>query len=157
MANRLKHLDTVCDKILRTECINLFLVSYMSFYFSSRPLRHRVHHDSLRSGVWALHPCGSCQGRWLPLGLEGHHAHLAVLFGLDWSSSTGMEPLHAGSPSVRLLPRLDLQRSQWRLLHSLIPPRMLLCPRGCHGLLLWKHLVHCENGKTNRCNNGLSS
>lgn len=118
---------------------------------SPSPARHSFHHDFGCPGLWALHSGGPCTGGGLPLGVAGHWPHLAVLSGLDWGSSAGVEPLHAWDPPAGLLPGLGIQGPEWCLLHSLLPPRLFLCACGHHDLLLRQHPLYSANGESCRC------
>lgn len=79
--------------------------------------------------------------------MAGHRPHLAVLAGLDGGASAGLEPLHVRDPPAGLLPGLGVQRPERRLLHPLLPLCVFLRARWHHGLLLWQHPLHSENGK----------
>lgn len=131
----------ICITIL---CAPDFFVKFILAFFVT--LRYCIHHDSLCPGIWTLHSSGTCHGHRLPLGLESYHPHLAVLTCMDWCTSPGLEQVHPGDPPTRLLFGLGLERPQWYRLYPSLPPCLLLCSCGDHGILLWKHFVYSAHG-----------
>lgn len=84
---------------------DFLLNPFWSFFVT---LRYRIHHEPVCSGIWTLHSSGTCKGHRLPLGLESHYPHLALLTCMDWCSSPGLEQVHAGDPPTGLLFGLGL-------------------------------------------------
>lgn len=118
------------------------LIDFLNFFY-----RNCFNYDSHCSCLWTLHSGGPCKSDWLLLVLACYHVHLAVLTGLDWSTSFGLEQIHTGNSWVRLLSGLEVKRPQRYLLCASFFPWLSSGTCWDHGLLLWPYSACSKNGK----------